>query len=143
MKKLLVIMFGIILLVCSFLVIPNSSMASSYSTTPEILQNRIDYSLKVIWDLQAKYRSSNFNELMFRMNQRDKQIYLAALKLYNRAKMEYNAYIVKMINSKYRTSNYNQLMSMMSSLDRQIYINALKDFKKAQSNYNFLLQNRF
>jgi hypothetical protein len=142
MKKLLVIILSFVFLVCSFLVIPNISKASSY-TTPETLQNRIDYSLKIIWGLQGKYRTSNFNALMLRMNPRDKQIYLSALRVFHKAKMDYSKDIVQSLQRKYRTTNYNQLMNRMNSLDKQIFSSALRDYKKSKDSYNFLLQNRF
>jgi hypothetical protein len=142
MKKLFVIILGVVFLVCSFLVIPNISKASSY-TTPETLQNRIDYSLRIIWGLQTKYRSSNFSQLMLRMNPRDKQIYLSALRVYHKAKMDYSKDIVQSLQRKYGTTNYNQLMNRMNGLDKQILSSALRDYKKSKDTYNFLLKNRW
>lgn len=142
MKKLIGIILGIILLICSFSLIPNSSIASDYNA-PEILQNRIDYSLKVIWNLQGKYKSSNFNQLMLRMNPRDRQMYLSALRVYNKAKMEFSTYIIKTLQYKYNTSNYNLLMSRMNPIDKRIFDSALQDYQKAKNAYNFLLQNKW
>ena len=143
MKNLLRIIIMGIIIICSSLFITNNVMAGSGYTTSETLQSRIDYSLKIVWKLQSRYRTSNFNELMYRMNTRDKQIYISALQVYNKSKMEQSRQIIWNLQSKYRTNDYNILMYRMRPLDKQIYISALRDYKTAKGAYNYLTKNRW
>lgn len=143
MKNLLRIIIMGIIIICSSLIITNNVMGGVSSATPEALQSRIDYSLKITWRLQSKYRTNNFNDLMRIMSPRDKQIYIDALKVYNKAKMDLSLQIVWMLQSRYRTSDHNRLMYRMVPRDKQLYIRALKVYRDAKSAYNYLMRYRY
>jgi len=143
MKNLLRIIIMGIIIICSPLVMTNNVMGGGANyTTPETLQSRVDYSLRIIWKLQAKYRTSQYNELMVRMNPRDRQIYKSVLIVFNKAKMDQSKQTILALQSKYRTRDHNMLMYRMRSLDKQIYIDALQVYNQADAAYKYLIQNR-